>query len=90
MTRPSLATVYRVLGALSLGFATVFGWLFYEFYWRWRNRFENGRYFHEPDMTVYHDSAVVWLIPLFASVSVALLFFYLARRRRKLIPPLQN
>ena len=66
-TEPRIAKGVRIvcslLAACSLCFAALFGWAFYEFYWRWRDCFnELGRCYDPVSQDVYLEQAgMVWV-----------------------------
>jgi hypothetical protein len=55
--------ILAVFAALSLLAALFCGWAFYEFYWRWRNCFnELGRCFDPATDVVMTDASFVWAV----------------------------
>jgi len=74
--------VCSLLAACALCFAVLFGWLFYEFYWRWRDCFnELGRCFNPASHTVMTDAAFVWGPMAVVAFGLALVLRMLGRRR---------
>jgi hypothetical protein len=74
--------VCSLLTAGALGFAAFFGWAFYEFYWRWRDCFnELGRCFDPATDTVMTDEGFVWGLMAVVALGLALVLWMLARRR---------
>lgn len=82
--RPLQLCAYVSTGLSALGSA-LFGWLYYDLYWRWRVHFNSeGRFFDEEGMVVYHQQSSALAIPLalcglwlFASL------WFAFRRKRK-------
>ncbi|QQA42637.1 hypothetical protein [Pelagovum pacificum] len=64
-----------ILSALFFGLFTVFGYLFYVQYFRWRTQFnELGRYFDPETGVVYQaQSGLVWLSLAIAALGLSLL-----------------
>lgn len=62
--------------------ALVSGWAFYEFYWRWRGCFnELGRCFDPESNVVMTDESFVWGLMAAIALGLALIFWWLSRRR---------
>ena len=56
-------------GLAALG-AALFGWLYYDLYWRWRPLFDaDGRYLDEETMVVHHQQNETLLVPLLACLA---------------------
>jgi hypothetical protein len=74
--------VYFLFTACALCFAALFGWAFYEFYWRWRDCFnELGRCYDPVGQAVMTDSAFVWGLMAVVALGLALVLWMLGRRR---------
>lgn len=70
MRRPLIA--YVSIGLAAIG-AAMFGWLYYDLFWRWRAHFNSeGRYFDEETMMVYHQQSSALAIPL----AICVLWFF--------------
>jgi|EndMetStandDraft_5_1072996.scaffolds.fasta_scaffold32998_2 hypothetical protein len=85
-TEPRIAKGVRIvcslLAACSLCFAALFGWAFYEFYWRWRDCFnELGRCYDPASHTVMTDTGFVWGLMAVVAFGLALVLWMLGRRR---------
>ena len=63
-------------------FAVLFGWAFYEFYWRWRDCFnELGRCYDPSSHTVMTDAGFVWGLMTVIALGLALVLWMLGHRR---------
>ena len=68
-----------ILSVLFFSISLLSFWFFYEFYWRWRDCFnEEGSCFVPSQSVVYHDSSVFWLLPfgIFLLLAFVNLFFF--------------
>jgi hypothetical protein len=71
-----------LLAACALGFAALFGWAFYERYWRWRDCFnELGRCYDPASQTVMTDAGFVWGLMAAVALGLALVLWLLGRGR---------
>jgi cell division protein FtsX len=71
-----------LLAACASCFAALFGWAFYERYWRWRHCFnELGRCYDPATQTVATDAAFVWGLMAAVALALALVLWTLGRRR---------
>jgi energy-converting hydrogenase Eha subunit H len=74
--------VCSLLAAGALCFAALFGWAFYERYWRWRDCFnELGRCYDSVSQTVMTDAGFVWGLMAVVALGLALVLWVLGRRR---------
>ena len=67
--------------------SALFGFFYYVCYWRYRDLFnEEGRYFDENHLVVYHDQNAVLIIPSIVFLLLAVfLFAVLLYRRRSMV-----
>ncbi|KAA8998124.1 DUF3379 domain-containing protein [Affinibrenneria salicis] len=62
----------------------LFGFLYFELYWRWRDLFyENGRYFDEQNAVVYQDDSAILIVPTLCCVLLTLVLTIALRVRRR-------
>lgn len=54
-----LSVLLGVVAVITFAAGLLFWWMFYVFYLKWVNVFENGRYFDPVDSIVHHDTAMV-------------------------------
>lgn len=86
--RPGVARVARwVLSifAAALGLIGAFSfWIYIEFYWKYRDLFQNGRYFDPDESVVYDEQSAVWgaIAAMFILGSIALLLLAWRPRTR--------
>lgn len=64
-----LAAAVGLIGAF-------FFWIYIEFYWKYRDLFENGRYFDPDEGVVYHEQSAIWgaMAAVFILGSIALVW----------------
>jgi hypothetical protein len=73
--------VCSLIAACALCCALLFGWAFYERYWRWRDCFnELGRCYDPGSQTVMTDAGFVWGLMAAVAFGVAIAFWSLGRR----------
>ena len=85
-TEPRIAKGVRIVcplfAACAFCFAALFGWAFYERYWRWRDCFnELGRCYDPASQTVMTDAGFVWGLMAVVAFGLALALWMLGRRR---------
>jgi hypothetical protein len=73
---PSVAQFLLLAAAfLSASASLIFGFLYFALYWPYRNQFnEEGRYFDEADLAVYHEQTGLLIVPTLAFLILAILF----------------
>ncbi|MDR2213732.1 MAG: hypothetical protein LBE21_08940 [Pseudomonadales bacterium] len=89
-----MATKFRIVQLLLLcatllsgAAAALFGFLYFSLYWPYRNLFnEEGRYYDEQALIVYHEQDGFLIAPtlVFLSIAIVFIFSWRARRRREL------
>ena len=75
-----LSRVLRLISLLAFILCLLFGWLFYEFYFKWLSVFEDGRYFDPGTGVVYHDSGFVWGVLSLATLLISIALWLIARK----------
>lgn len=80
----SFRQILLALAALfSALMSSLFGYLYFELYWRWRDLFyENGRYFDEQEAVVYQDDSAILIVPALFCALLTLLLTVAWRRAR--------
>jgi hypothetical protein len=74
--------VCNLLAACTLCFAALFGWAFYERFWRWRDCFnELGRCYDPVSRTVMTDAGFVWGLMAVIALGLAVVLWMLGRQR---------
>jgi len=77
--------LYIISGICGVATA-VFITSFYFSFWQWREYFNNeGRYFHEPDSSVYHDQSAFLIIPIIVFAIASITCAVVAKALRKII-----
>ena len=69
---------------LSAAASLFFGFFYFGFYWPFRSQFnEEGRYFDEANLVVYHEQTGLLIVPTLACLALAILFaaIWWVRRR---------
>src|ERR1051325_5688482 len=64
-----IGTLLKLAAFLALLLGLAFGWVFYEFYVKWRSAFENGSYFDPETGVVFQESNFVWGLFSLAALS---------------------
>jgi len=81
-TRETMRNICFLFAACALCFAALFGWAFYERYWRWRDCFnELGRCYDPVSQTVMTDAGFVWGLMAVIAVGLAFALWMLGRRQ---------
>lgn len=72
---------------LSAAASLVIGFFYFTLYWPFRGRFnEEGRYFDEADLVVYHAQTGLLIVPTLAFMALAILLATIWWVRRKRAP----
>ncbi|MFT3814600.1 MAG: hypothetical protein QM740_14670 [Acidovorax sp.] len=83
--KPSITQSLLLAAAcLCTAASAFFGFLYYDLYWKYRDLFnEEGRYFDEQGLIVYHDDAAYFIVPTVVAFLLAFLLtaIWWARRR---------
>jgi hypothetical protein len=82
--KPGIAQRLFQVAALLCTAASLFFWFFYfTLYWSYRDLFnEEGRYFDESSLVVYHEQNGMLIVPALALSLLAMLFGFVGWMRR--------
>ena len=82
MQRQLVEEMLRIISLSAFTLCILFGWMFYEFYFKWRPVFEEGRYFDPESGVVYHDSGIVFGALSFAALLISTVLWLIAGKIR--------